>query len=209
VAVALSAEAAGHLFGPLANRLSPPDHQAIARLVGSTPAAVAAWYSQVLPEAWHAEVFLPVETCTGSLCRGRVIRVSCAPVSASRCNNWQRDDGPPAAYAQVAVGAGDGWRGQIRVALERPFTVGGMFSDTELLSLVAVVRSGARAPLPVGDAALRALPISGQYPITALGRSDDGTVWVRTSESLGSGERGQFRFADGRWQPLGSTGWVK
>jgi hypothetical protein len=90
------------------------------------------------------------------------------------------------AYVQVlagpqTVGAGPG----VRSESERPIRVMGRFSDSDLLGLVAYIRSGPGPRYPPG---VFGMTVSTDVPIQDIEQQPDGSVWVRLSGDGISGE---------------------
>jgi hypothetical protein len=122
------------------------------------------------------EAYLPPETTTRELRRGVVIplqrRIVTTPEAWSVVNSASRPRATTGRYAQVAVEGRTFDQIQGDQDSNRPFWVDGRFEDSELVSIVAFIRSS-----PV--------PASGQRPITAgpiitLTRQSDDSVAIMT-----------------------------
>lgn len=149
-------------FGRLGPRLTREDLAAISRTAGtpaSPPWALFGSYSQVLPATWYVDAFLAPTVATDRIRRGPVRHLQCRP---------RRDDGPCLEwealpntddYVQIADGPSFDGAVTIRRSSERPIQVDGNFSDEDLLSLVAYIRS---KPAPTTAPNSVAIGVSGR-----------------------------------------------
>jgi len=163
--------------------------------------------SQVLPERWHVEAYLPPDSEGAQVRRGRVLKVSSLIVGGSP-SEWQADGA--ARYAQVRV-AGRQFGRTPRVGdLDRPFLVDGEFSDTELASIASFIRSSPRQTkrLPDGTVYSVGLDVEGTVPIVEIRRMASGDPMVILSSSGGSGQTVVLRAAGRRWTIFEAGFWV-
>ena len=108
-------------------------------------------------------------------------------------------------YAQVADGAVFGPVPTIRRPSERPISLDGNLTDTELLSLVGYIRS---KPTPELKDGRIALGVSGTYPIRDIEQQKDGSLWVVMSLDGGVGETATVRRTKRGWQVTEVVSWV-
>ena len=181
-----------YLFGPLASRLAAVDVSAMvaaSRSPGAVPIRVYAYRSQVLPETWHADVFLPSRDGATELRRGLVSHFECVP-SDGRCSSW-RVARAASEYVQTLLPATGAAHSKPSLRnLRRPIQLTGTFSDSELPSLITYIRFAPR-PTPDEQLWVHVGPLgclSGPYPIMSIDKEADGNVRVLLSESGGVGE---------------------
>jgi hypothetical protein len=207
LAAAAAPRAELYSFGRLTEHLTPADLSAIASLAtekGGAPWALYGWTSQVLPETWYVDVFLPPFLSTSRLKRGRVVQFRCAPVSKV-CQQWEFVDADTE-YAQVAVdptGLPDHMR--VRRPLERPIRVTGKFTDRELTTLVEYIRT---SPSPPTEPGWQTSPVSGAIPILDIIRMPDETARVVLTQTGNPGETATVVQTNDGWQLLRLVMWV-
>ena len=97
-------------------------------------------------------------------------------------------------YAQVGTEAPDQIPGDRDI--RRPFRVMGAFSDQDLLSLVAYIRSS--PPNPRNDRYLAR--VEGSWPFTRVARNPDGTIDVGLARDDMSAQRVRLRQTDRGWE---------
>ena len=208
LAALVAAAPSPYLFGPLSSRLSASDLAALAQAGGvaqSAPIAVFAYWSQVLPETWYADLFLPATQATQRLRRGPVVHLQCLPI-AGRCDGWQTT-GSVTEYLQTVVSDQESAAApEAMRPLDRPIAVEGSLSDAEALSLIEYIRSDPppRAS-PDGTISLGICPC---YPILSMRRGQDGAVSVVLSADGGHGITGVFKRTEAGWELTRSIVWV-
>jgi hypothetical protein len=126
------------------------------------------------------------------------------------CSDWKAT-GEPETYIQVADNADFSASLIVRSAAERPITVQGSFSDSDLISLVAFARSRPRFPkktLPGGGVSGR-YPDgpSGRYPIAWI-RPDAQGVYICLSDGDGAGEGIVVARTARGWMLVDAGAWV-
>ena len=153
-----------YCFGRLGRRLTATDLDAISRAaaVGNErPWAVFGSYSQVLPEIWYVDAFLPPTRSADRVRRGAVRHLECRPAQNAACLEWHVQP-KSGGYVQIADGRGFDEPVRVRRSSERPILVDGEFSDQDLASLVLLIRS---KPTRGGASGPGRLGVSGTYPI--------------------------------------------
>jgi hypothetical protein len=192
-----------YCFGRLGGRLTARDLEKISQATGGKqrPWAVLGTYSQVLPETWFVDAFLPPTRSTGTIRRGVVTHLECKPKNGT-CLEWHAQP-KPGEYLQVADGRAFDESLAVRRTSERPILIDGEFSDQDLLSLVLFIRT---RPAPRG--ANSVMRISGERPIMAIERTNDASVWVRMSDDGVSGETATVRKTSAGWQVIEVTMWI-
>src|SRR5204862_6985516 len=106
--------------------------------------SIEADHDQVLPEAWLALAYLAPDSDQREVRRGRILDLRTL-VSDRRSVRW-RVTSRNGRYAQVAV-RGRPFSDRVgALDLDRQFRVYGEFSDTDIASVVAYVRSSPRKP---------------------------------------------------------------
>jgi hypothetical protein len=198
LALALAATATNGTSAPrlLEGKVSETEYRGILKALGHSPAplAIRVGGSQTLPYYLHATLFLaPTGPASrAGVVRGGVVYLKCPTEPRTECTaDWQEDEAP-ARWALLsstvdAVRAGSG---------DPPFELHGEFSDAELLSLVAYVRTSPAPDAPPGSVALG---IRGDWEIASIGRNDDGTVYV--AQRRGDiGQHGKFKKTRRGWK---------
>ena len=148
LASATHAESSTYRFGPLGVKLTDAEVGAAVASLSSTdgnaPLAVLGWYSRIVPLVWYVDIFSAPSMRGNRVRRGTVSRVRCTLDSEEHCLKWESVN-LESQYAQVADNLYSGFSHRIGVRndRERPFTVGGTFSDDELMGLVDYIRSQA------------------------------------------------------------------
>jgi hypothetical protein len=197
-----------YLFGRLGARLAPGDIAAISRVtqdVASAPWALFGRYSQVLPEVRYVDAFVRPGLATNRIRRGPLVHLECRPrADAPECLPWEIQ-GAPGEYVQLADGADFGESLDVRRDSERPIRVTGSFSDSELISLVAFIRSKPSVRAPKGMVGMQ---LGSDYPIMDICRVDDGSVSVTLSPDGGIGETGTVTRTRHGWELTRVTMWV-
>ena len=123
----------------------------------------------------NVDVFLAPTQSTERLRRGVVRHLECKPLEdGGSCLRWRLLQ-ETRSYAQVADGTVFGPVPTIRRPSEGAISLEGNFTDTDLLRLVAYIRS---KPMPKLDAGRIGLGVSGTYPIREIARQKNGSVWV-------------------------------
>jgi hypothetical protein len=195
-------------FGSVAEAL-PPDSVAgiveATRSVGGPPWALLGWDSQVLPRVLYVDAFLPPTISAAKLRRGAFVRLLCKPIGdRPACGTWERES-ELGAYVQVADGPTDfGPIATVRGESERPIRVIGDFTDDELRSLVAYVRSRPTQPVRPGWVGAS---LSDFEPIRDILLREDGSVDVVCG--LAFGQTARVSRPNGTWQLSGVGGWVR
>jgi hypothetical protein len=163
------------------------------------PWAIHADHSQILPETHYVDAFLPPTLSTPRFRRGFVQSFECRPaVRGGDCSDWKAND-EPKTYVQVADKANFGASLIVRSRPERPITVEGQFSDKDLISLVAFVRSRPNLP-PLPDGGIRGPSgVSGREPIIDISQQPE-SVWVRMSQDDVGGETATVRRTSQGWK---------
>jgi hypothetical protein len=168
-------------FGRLGGRLPTEDMDAIVLAAGGdlAPVALVGWYSQILPEVRYVDLFLQPTVVESRLIRGTFVHLECSPQGNQvACLKWKRAEAV-GAYGQVADGAVFTTDVSVRTPRERPFRVHGDFSNSDLVSLVAYVRTG---PSPRAKGGWTSTGISGLVPISDIHRETDGSARVLMTE---------------------------
>ncbi len=88
--------------------------------------------------------------------------------------------------------------------IRRPFRVSGSFTDVELISLVAYVRSSPSGPRPLGKRDER---VEGGWPLSGVWKKDDGSVDVGLAEDDMAAQVVKLRRVNERWEIV-SIGFV-
>ena len=101
-------------------------------------------------------------------------------------------------YAQVTDTARPDQVSGVR-DIRRPFRVSGSFTDVELLSLVAYVRSSPHNPQPLAKLDER---VEGGWPIAGVWKKDDGSLEVRLAEHDMAAQVVKLRRVNERWEIL-------
>ena len=206
--VSLASVASGdeiYRFGPLGKRLTTSDLAAISRAAAAdnrNPWAVFGSYSQILPETWYVDAFLPPTRSTNKVRVGEVRHLECKPTRSGTCLEW-RVVPKSGRYVQVADGQGFDESVKVRRSSERPIQAEGEFSDPELVSLILFVRS---KPAPKSGGSV--MGVTGTYPIISIHRQINLTVWVRMSEDGRVGETAIVRKTTSGWQVMEVGWWV-
>jgi hypothetical protein len=197
-----------YLFGRLGARLAAGDIAAISRVaqdVASAPWALFGLYSQVLPEVRYVDAFVQPTLTTARIRRGPVIHLECRPrANAPECLPWEIQ-GAPGEYVQVADGSDFSASLDVRRESERPIRVMGSLSDSELVLLVAFIRSKPVQRAPKGMVGMQ---LGSDYPIMDIDRAEDGSVSVKLSSDGGIGETGTVVRTRHGWELTGVTMWV-
>jgi hypothetical protein len=197
-----------YMFGPLARRLSRSDVAVLVDAAGTgqaAPIALFAYPSQVLPETWFADLFLPAKAAGARLRRGAVVHLRCAPVSG-RCQAWQITS-PAAEYVQTVVSDRESAAAPEAIRpLDRPIVVEGGLTDEAVLSLIEYVRSGPEPPKSA-DGGI-GMGLCACYPILSIRQEPSGDVRVVTSADGGVGLTAVFRRTQAGWKLVESVGWV-
>ncbi len=177
-------------LGPLGGRLSSDDLVAIEKAVSpdGSPWAVLAWrelvsdpHSLLGADVWYVDVFLEPSNISERLRRGAVIRLRCWPLPEhTSCLYWRQKE--TSTYAQVADKERFTQSLAPRSAREEPIRVNGRFSDDDLETLVAYLRSGPRPR----SRSVRWQRIDWSLSISDVSREDDGKVyaWVLQPDGL-------------------------
>jgi hypothetical protein len=203
VAAATVCLAAGpSAYGRAARLLQARDVADITRLSGGRGVlAIEIGWDQVLPEAWLASVYMAPDSEANGVRRGRVLDFKTL-VEHDRALAWRvmARDGR---YAQVAL-PGHVFSDQIDgTHLDRPFTLFGQFSDAELASVVAFVRSSPKPPTVAqrnGEIVSDGLGLDGQEPVMQLKRVNSTTVEVWMGRESGAGTHAVLHFRNRAWQ---------
>jgi hypothetical protein len=191
----------------VAQLLQASDLTEIARLVpGREVVAIEAYWDQVLPEAWLAFAYLAPDSEIRGVRRGDIVDLK-SLVTDERAQGW-RITARDGRYAQVAVPGKPFPRHVGNRDLDRPFRVFGRFSDAELASLVAYVRSSPRKPPipddPDGTKHWEGFSLDGHLPVVQVRRVND-RFEVLLSDSPGAGTYAELRYRNGTWR-LGQVG---
>jgi hypothetical protein len=194
------AASGGELFrlGERVPRLASEDLGAIERVASSQghPWALLSWRSQILPETWYADVFIDPAMRSGTLRRGQTVSLWCAPtVGRTACLQWLAKKGN-GEYAQIADAAVFGDSLLPRTLREWPIRLVGEFSDEELESVVAYIRTS-----PKVDASPEtAMVVDGSRPIRDIYREAAGVVraWLTLADGIVQAVR--FVRKKGVWQ---------
>jgi hypothetical protein len=186
-------------FG-LAEQLPGKDVAAVAALVATQgmPWAMYGWRSQVLPEVWYIDAFMPPTVATDRFRRGVVRHFECAPQSAyGACGNWN-EVRSPGEYVQVAHGPAPFTESLTpRTPLERPTRVVGAFSERDLVTLVSYIRT---SPVPTYSGGRVGMRLSGSSPISDIHLESDGSVRAWLGLDDGTGNCATFRRTRHGWR---------
>jgi hypothetical protein len=192
-----------------------PDAVAAAVKVATTdrgqPWAIFASHSQVLPEVHYVDAFLPPAVSAAHFRRGIAHRFECRPAARNGDGaDWKATD-ESKTYIQVADKTKFGDSLMVRTPAERPISVDGDFSDSDLISLVAFARSKPRFPArttPDGVITGR-YPDgpSGRYPVSWI-RRDPRRVYIAFSDGSGIGEGIFVRRTRRGWLMVEAGSWI-
>jgi len=170
-----AAAAAPVRLGPSADQLSKIDIAGISTLVeGQGPVWVLIAQSQGFIPGRFVEVFLSPEVRTPSLRRGRMVSVQAPPPTTGDVASVWKRTGAEQPYAQVPLSRTDPDQVTNSRDLNRPFRIVGAFSDEEIVSLVAFIRSSPKVPgnpRPGGTLVMPNSEVQGQWPIGLLSHS--------------------------------------
>ena len=161
--------------GDVAQQLSTQDVvdiESAGSAVGSSPWLFVGVRGQVV-SLQSVAMYLPPETATSELRRGRMIELVRVLPQADIASMMQLTPGVWTVkgtdnYAQVRVADRDFDRIEDDRDVNRPFQVVGKFDDVELVSLVRFLRSSPIGPTP--DARTATGPVHGEWPIQQLVR---------------------------------------
>jgi hypothetical protein len=199
-------------LGTIAERLTEHDLRAIAALLPpdhSAPFLLQGHRSQVLPESWYIDAYLLPDSDRAQVRRGAVLTMS-SVLTNGMPSDWRIEG--TARYAQVgvagrpfprAVGMGD---------VDRPFLVNGEFTDNELRSIVAFIRTSPSQKqigvgLPLGTSQGR-LEVHGSWPIVEIRRTPSADSMIILTLSGGVGETVVLRSAGRGWTILEVGSWL-
>jgi hypothetical protein len=190
----------------------PPEALAAAVRVATTdrgaPWAIFAGHSQGLPETTYVDAFLPPTLSTSRLRRGVMQRLECRPaVARGSCSDWQATESLET-YVQVADKATFSTGLNVRSASERPITVEGAFSDADLVSLVAFIRSKPQFASPADGTVSYPAGVSGEYPTMWIAAEARGLVSVGMSDDRWVGETATVRRAPKGWILVKVVSWI-
>jgi len=193
--------------GRAAQLLQARDLTEIARLVPDREVvAIEVNWDQVLPEAWLAVAYLAPDSEVQGVRRGAIVDLK-SLVTDKRAQGW-RITARDGRYAQVAVPGKPFPRQVGNKDLDRPFRLYGRFSDAELASLIAYVRSSPRKPPipddPDGTKHWEGGSVDGHLPVVQVTRGKD-RFKVLLSDSPGTGTYAELRYRNGTWR-LGEVG---
>jgi hypothetical protein len=164
-------------LGPSADQLTNLDVAEISKLVeGQGPAWVLIAQSQGFIPGRFVDVFLSPQVRTLSLRRGRMVSVQASPPTTGDVAGIWKRAGAEQPYAQVPLSRTDPDQVTNSRDLNRPFRIAGAFSDEEIVSLVAFIRSSPTvpgSPRPGGTLVLPNSEVQGQWPIGLLSHSGD------------------------------------
>jgi len=165
-------------------------------------------HSQILPETHYVDAFLPPTASTARFRRGIAQRFECRPSARDGdCSDWQAT-GDAKTYIQVADQAKFGVSPIVRSPTERPIVVEVNFSDNDLISLVAFIRS--KPPLPPLPPGKGRFPdgVSGRYPVASIWRDEHGAVLVGLTDDGGIGETATVTRTAKGWKLVQVGSWV-
>jgi hypothetical protein len=183
--------------------LGEPD--VVARLNGTDIALIKERANDSCPTLWLVQAFrsqmadsqyvaaycaaAPAQHGAVFLRRGSYVGVSKRPASPWAVSATGQ-------YAQVTdTGKPDHLSG-VR-DIRRPFRVSGVFTDVELVSLVAYVRSSPPGPRPLGKRDER---VEGGWPLNGVWKKDDGSVDVGLAEDDMAAQVVKLRRVNERWE---------
>lgn len=201
VSFAASTFAQTYVFGTFKARIRPQELAPIselARKTGGSPWALRADDGPDFSPWRFVQAFLPPAISTNQLRRGVVLGFNCKADNLNApCLRWEPSTEDDGHYAQVAAGTPFGAALGVRSDAERPFRVHGSFTDADLLSLVAFIRSKPHFPgrgYPVDP-----YGVTLRYPIASVSRRGDGSVEVVLTGEDSTGETAIVRLTPKGW----------